>query len=197
LVECINFDDFEIKNFALKNVVDDNTISLCLIIIDRNREMLSSIKAEKKNPLFLFSATEKNTAKKNVQRRRSTNKKKKKKIVKKKTNKQTTEDEETGRKKGGRPKKEEDEKSITKYNYYLSKMKEQGVGLEIQPVSTKTKKVIVPKTQTKIISEKPAKKEVVNENQFIEMKSWWFLIEVEKEMDTDAYLSVYVFPKGI
>jgi hypothetical protein len=77
-------------------------------------------------------------------------------------------------------------------------MKEQGVGLDIQPVSTATKKVIVTETQTKKFSEKTqSKKDVVNDYQFNEMKSWWFLIEVEKEMDTDAYLSVYVFPKGI
>jgi hypothetical protein len=76
-------------------------------------------------------------------------------------------------------------------------MQELGVGLDIKPVSTKTKKVIEPETPTKNITEKPSKKEEVSENQFLEMKSWWFLIEVEKDGVTDAYLSVYVFPRGI
>jgi hypothetical protein len=125
-------------------------------------------------------------------------KRRKKKSTKKKSTKQPNEvDPDTGRKKTGRPKKTKDEKSITKYNYSLKKMQENGVGLDIKPVSTKTKKVIDTETPTKKITEKPSKKEELIENQFLEMKSWWFLIEVEKDGDTDAYLSVYVFPRGI
>jgi len=87
LSEYINLEDFEINKFALKKVGEDNTISRCLISIERRREMLSSIKADNKNPLFLFSATEKNTAEEECQAKKNSKPKKnfKKKI--KQTNK--------------------------------------------------------------------------------------------------------------
>jgi hypothetical protein len=88
LSEYINLEDFEINKFALKKVVEDNTISLCLISIERRREMLSSIKADNKNPLFLFSATEKNTAERMSSEEELKTNKKRKKVQKNQTNKQ-------------------------------------------------------------------------------------------------------------